>query len=114
MRKTILWLLLLAGFLPAQAPPVTGRWVVTADFYGTPLNFMLQLNQDGDKLTGEFDGDKLEGSRKGDAIRFIAKDEEGGTEDVTATVQGGAISGTVIFTSGSNPGHPSMGRSGTE
>jgi acetamidase/formamidase len=108
MRNTILWLLPLAGFLSAQAPPVTGRWVVTADFYGTPLNFMLQLNQDGEKLTGDFDGDKLEGSRKGDAIRFIAKDEEGGTEDVTATVQGGAISGTVIFTNASNPGHPSM------
>ncbi|HEY1497414.1 MAG TPA: acetamidase/formamidase family protein [Candidatus Solibacter sp.] len=107
MRNTILWLLLLAGFLPAQAPPVTGRWVVTADFYGTPLNFMLQLKQDGEKLTGDFDGDKLEGSRNGDAIRFLAKDEEGGTEDVTATVQDGAITGTVIFTSGSNPGHPS-------
>ena len=107
MRKTILWLPLLTGFLSAQAPQVTGRWVVTADFYGTPLNFMLQLNQDGEKLTGDFDGDKLEGSRKGDAIRFLAKDEEGGTEDVTATVQGGAISGTVIFTSASNPGHPS-------
>ncbi len=107
MRRAILGLLLFAGFLPAQAPPVTGRWVVTADFYGTPLNFMLQLKQEGEKLTGDFDGDKLEGSRKGDAIRFLAKDEEGGTEDVTATVQGVAITGTVIFTSGSNPGHPS-------
>jgi acetamidase/formamidase len=98
--------LLFAGLLPAQAP-VTGKWVVTADFFGTPLNFVLTLKQDGEKLTGDFGGDKLEGSRKGDTLRFLAKDDEGGTEDVTAAVQGAAIKGTVIFTSGSNPAHPS-------
>jgi hypothetical protein len=51
MRRVIFSLLLIPGFLLSQVPPVSGRWMVTADFYGTPLNFMLELNQQGDKLT---------------------------------------------------------------
>jgi hypothetical protein len=30
-------------------------------FYGTPINFPLELNRLGDKLTGNFDGDKQAG-----------------------------------------------------
>jgi acetamidase/formamidase len=105
MRGVIVPLLLVPGLLLAQG--ASGRWVVTADFYGTPLNLMLELKQEGDKLSGTFAGDKLEGSRTGNAIRFLAKDDEGGTEDVTATIQGDTISGSAVFKSGSNPGHPS-------
>jgi amidase len=107
MRTTIFCLLLIARAVCAQSPPISGRWTVTADFYGTPLNFMLELKQEGGKLTGNFAGDKLEGSRTGDSIRFLAKDDDGGTEDVTATIQGDTIAGAAVFTSGPNPGHPS-------
>jgi acetamidase/formamidase len=106
MRKVISSLLLIPGFLLSQSPAVSGRWIVTADFYGTPLNFMLELNQQGDRLTGDFDGDKLEGSRSGNAIRFLAKDEQGGTEECIATLQDGRISGTVTFTDSGDPAHP--------
>ena len=104
MRRAIFPLLLIPGFVLAQS--VAGRWVVSADVYGTPLTFMLDLKQQGDKLTGTFDGDKLEGSRNGDAIHFLANDEEGGTEECTATLRNGTISGTVLFTSSGDPAHP--------
>ena len=29
---------------------VTGRWIVNADFYGTPINYFMELVQQGDKL----------------------------------------------------------------
>src|SRR5580698_831588 len=74
-----------------------GRWVVTSDFYGTTFLFSLELKQDGDKLTGDFDGDKLEGTIQGGSIHFLAKDEQGGTEECTAKVQGDTMSGALVF-----------------
>jgi amidase len=85
---------------------VSGRWVVQADFYGTPINFSMELGQQGDKLTGNFSGDKLEGSLNGSSLHFLARDEQGGTEDVNATLQGNAMSGTAVFTDGDDPSHP--------
>jgi amidase len=93
---------------PAQTSDaaVTGRWAVSADFYGTPLLFTLELKQEGEKLTGNFDGDKLEGTKKGDAIYFLAKDQHGGSEEARATAQGDTIVGSVIFISGDDPTRP--------
>lgn len=88
------------------SPSVSGRWIVVSDFYGTPLNFPLELEQQGAKLTGTFSGDKLEGSINGNAIKFLAKDEQGGTEECTATLQGGTLSGNIIFTDSDDPAHP--------
>ena len=42
--------------------PLTGKWQVSADFYGTPTYGGLQLEQTGEKLTGKFHGEKLEGT----------------------------------------------------
>jgi amidase len=106
MRKPAFLLLLLPVFLPAQPSSLTGRWFATADFYGTPLNFPMQLNQQGDKFTGEFGGDKLEGTVTGNAIHFVAKDERGGTEELTGVLQGGAISGTIVFIDSDDKDHP--------
>jgi acetamidase/formamidase len=120
MRKTLFALFLVPAFLAAQtAQPldaqerqhdkntsVAGRWVVTSDFYGTPLTFSLELNQDGDKLTGNFDGDKLEGTIQGGSLHFLAKDEQNGTEECNAKVQGDTISGTLVFANGDDPEPP--------
>jgi len=110
VRKTLLALsfcVFVSSFQPASAQdtkgPLTGRWMVTADFKGTPLYFKLQLAQAGEKLTGDFDGDKLEGTVTGTSIQFVAKDEHGGSEKVSATLRGTAISGTCIFINGDNP-----------
>ena len=114
MRKALFLLFLVPGLLLARnswsqepaRPAVSGRWVVTADFYGTPINFSLELSQQEGKLTGNLDGDKLEGAFDGNAIRFLAKDGQGGTEECKATVQGGGMSGTIVFTDADDPTHP--------
>ncbi len=83
-----------------------GKWIVNSDFYGTPLYFGLLLEQQGDKLTGNFDGDKLEGSAAGKKIHFVAKDQNGGSEEGTGALEGDTITGTIVFKSGDNPEHP--------
>jgi acetamidase/formamidase len=99
-------ILLISALAVAQSPSLTGRWFAAADFYGTPLNFPLQLSQQENKLTGDFDGDKLEGTLSGSAIHFLAKDEHGGSEELTGTVQAGAISGMIVFTDADDKDHP--------
>ncbi len=106
MTKTLSLLLLLPALLPAQSPAVAGRWSAAANFYGTPINFPMELSQQGDKLTGNFDGDKLEGTLAGNALHFLAKDEHGGSEELTATVESGLISGTIVFVDGDDKEHP--------
>jgi len=110
MRKTLL-ALSLCGFVGSchaaaakdAKGPLTGRWLVTADFHGTPLYFKLELTQQGDKLSGNFDGDKLEGTVTGTNIQFVAKDEHGGSEKVSATLRETSLSGTCTFVNGDNP-----------
>ncbi|WP_213807178.1 acetamidase/formamidase family protein [Granulicella sp. dw_53] len=87
--------------------PLTGRWVVTADYYGTPIYFRLDLEQEGEKLGGKFSGDKLEGSLRGGAVHFVGKDERGGTDEVNGTVKDGVLTGTVVFKDADNQDTPS-------
>jgi amidase len=119
MRKLFIGMVVLAALCAGYsayaqeaqkaAPPggsLSGRWTITSDFHGTPIYFKLELEQQGDKLTGNFDGDKLEGTVNGSAVQFLAKDDHGGSEEVKAVVKGGAISGRVIFVTGDDPTHP--------
>jgi len=115
MRKLAFLLLLVPSFLlaqsdkaatPAGSSGVSGRWVVVADFYGSPIYFSLKLEQQGDKLSGDFGGDKLEGTLSGNSIHFLAKDDQGGSEECAATMQNGAMSGTFIFVDGADLTHP--------
>jgi acetamidase/formamidase len=90
----------------AAAAGLTGRWIITADFYGTPIYLSMKLEQQGEKLTGTFGGDKLEGTIAGNTLHFIAKDDSGGTEECNATISSGTISGAIIFTNSDNKEHP--------
>jgi amidase len=90
---------------PAQGT-VTGRWTVNADLYGTREYLSLELKQQGDKLTGNFDGDKLEGTVQGNVIHFLAKDEQGGSEECKGTLQNDIITGTLIFANANEPEPP--------
>jgi amidase len=85
---------------------VSGNWLVTADFSGTPLFFRMELKEEAGKISGKFGGDKLDGTANASAIHFVAKDEQGGTEECTATLKDGALSGTLIFTDGDDPTRP--------
>jgi amidase len=99
-------LLLLACALPLGAQTMTGRWEVTADFFGTPLYYPLHLSQRGDTLTGDFSGDTLAGTVHGNAVHFLAKDTEGGTEEFTGTLQGSTLSGSSIWIASDERDHP--------
>jgi amidase len=115
MYKALFLLLLVPGVLRAQNAPeaarpagggVSGRWVVNTDFFGSTIYFKMELKQEGEKLTGNFDGDKLEGTLKDNTVYFLAKDEEGGTDEGKGIVQGGTITGTVVFTHPNDAEHP--------
>ncbi len=109
VRALLLMLFVAMGLLLAQnsgLPAVSGRWMVNADFYGSPIYLSLELDQQGEKLGGKFDGDKLEGSVHGDAVHFLAKDERGSTAECKGTVKGAAISGSLIFTDVDDAAHP--------
>jgi amidase len=121
MRKFLSSLLLSSSLLPLAGvvfaqdatkqphPPdtaIAGRWIVSADFYGSPLYFMMELEQNGEKLSGNFDGDKLEGTITGNSMQFLAKDDQGGTEDLKGTLENGTIRGTVVFLNSDDKSHP--------
>lgn len=120
MRQALLLLALFTGILasagaqqqdarntPNQANgPLSGHWIISAEYLGSPVLLSMELTQQADKLTGNFDGDKLEGSVTGNAIHFLAKDDQGGSEEGTATVETDAMSGTIIYIDGANPSHP--------
>ncbi|HSS77570.1 MAG TPA: acetamidase, partial [Thermoanaerobaculia bacterium] len=109
--KLPLYLLALTALAAAAQPPsLTGRWTVSADVYGTPRYFGLKLDQQGEKLTGEFAGSKLEGTAKGSAIHFVARDDQGYTNEVTGTIDNGVIHATVVGTDPESLAHPSSVR----
>jgi acetamidase/formamidase len=91
---------------PRPDSTVSGRWVVAGDFLGTPLNLSLELKEEGEKLTGNLDGDKLEGTLNGNALHFLSKDDQGGSAEGTGTLQGGTLTGKIVFTESMNPSHP--------
>jgi len=94
------------GQTAKKAVSMAGRWMVTADFTGTPIYFQLELTQDVEKLTGKFGEDKLEGSLKGNVIHFVAKDEQGSTSEMKGEVDAGTIEGSVVFTYVNDAEHP--------
>lgn len=90
----------------AQQAGVSGRWIVTADFHGTPIYMRLTLDQQGEKLSGTFSGEKLDGTISGAAIHFIAKGDDGSTDECTASLSGASMSGTVVSKDPDDPEHP--------
>ena len=111
MRKILAVMLAVAGCLAAHncwgqsaqnsarnvGPGLTGSWLVTLDFLGTPLLGPLELTQQGNKLTGTIFGDKLEGTVDSRSVHFISDDGQGSKGEVTATLDlNGTMSGTIV------------------
>ncbi len=92
----------------AQTRSLSGRWIVTEDFFGTPRYMRLQLEQNGSKLTGELNGDKLEGSVSGSAIHFVARNEQKDTFEIQGTFNQGILTATMVAIDAANRDHPYM------
>jgi amidase len=95
--RSLLLLSLLVCPLAVHAQALSGPWTVTTEYLGTRIYLPLNLTQQGEKLGGDWAGDALEGTVQGTAVHFLAKDAEGGTEEITATLSQGTLSGTVVF-----------------
>jgi len=78
---------LLLGASAGAAPPesLTGRWSVSAELFGERLFMELQLDQQGDALTGTYDGGALTGTRSGKHMHVVAQD--GDSDSVTDTLE---------------------------
>ena len=90
-RVLLLSALALAPAARADAPALTGRWVVAVDRLGVTDYYNVRLVQNGDQLSGDFDGDPVTGTVRDGAIAFLGKDSQGGFEDVRATLVNGAL-----------------------
>ena len=109
-----LWTLVCLGMtgvagLRAQAPDtsngsVTGKWQMTADFYGTQMYAPLQLEQTGTKLAGNFHGNKLEGTAESGKLHFVAQ-QDTEVDEFNATVSGGEMKGEVVVTDTQDAAH---------
>jgi amidase len=105
--KLTLCLLALAPFsAAAQTPSATGRWLVSTDYFGTPLYYRLTLEQTGDKLTGTYGGYKFEGTLHGDTFHLSAKDEQNNTDELTGTIANGTLQATDTETNADDKAHP--------
>jgi amidase len=94
------------GKVAGASEPLASHWLVTADRHGTPIYGRLDIEVQGQKITGEYFGDKIEGSLDGSAIHFVAKDSSGGTSKIDGALKGSVLSGTVVETDTEDDSHP--------
>ncbi|SEC63105.1 acetamidase/formamidase family protein [Terriglobus roseus] len=90
----------------AQQPNLAGKWTTNIDTFGTPTNWNLTIVQKGGQISGELGGDKVEGTFKDGKLQFHASDPQGGYEDVTATVSGNRIMGSLVWAQNASVTHP--------
>jgi hypothetical protein len=111
MRRTFAMLLawlglvsLLGSHRPAGAAAVTGTWKLTLETKNAPVEVILKLNQEGEKLTGTAtgpDGKELpiqDGTLKGSDLQFAVSVERDGApvkHTVKATLNGESLKGSV-------------------
>jgi acetamidase/formamidase len=109
MRKYLVLLFFVPGLLLAE-DSVSGRWIVTADAFRTPIYLSLELKQEGNKLSGMIFGEKLSGTVQGSSVRFVAKSDDGGSFEYNGALEGGTMSGTVVSISADEVVPPSTYR----
>jgi amidase len=97
------------GQLAGSDTDVSGKWIISADLYGTIIYWQMELKQDGNKLTGTYTGDKLtSGTVSGGTVHLLATSESGITSDVSATVHSGVITGSTTETDPNDKDHPAL------
>lgn len=83
--------------LPAMASTGTRlheSWLVTTDLWGNPVYQALELDREGEHLSGTFDSDPLVGELSRDAIRFTVTDARQASCVLSGTVNGNGMTGT--------------------
>jgi amidase len=86
---------------------LTGHWTVAADYFGTRFYYAMDLDQQGEKLTGKTQSGALDGATDGQSFHFLITDSDGGNEQVKGTVQNGTLHGEVTESDPNSPVHPS-------
>ena len=86
---------------------LTGHWTVAADYFGTRFYYAMELDQQGEKLTGKTQSGTLEGATDGQSFHFLITDSDGGNDQVKGTVQNGTLHGEVTESDPNSPVHPS-------
>jgi len=86
---------------------LSGKWMISADLFGTTVYLRMELKQDGDKLSGKYTGDTVSsGTVNREGIHLLATSDDGTTSDVNATLKDGVITGNAIETDANNKDHP--------
>jgi len=92
-------LLAVPSLVSQTTPSLTGRWSITADFFGTQRYFGLNLTQQGDKLSGTLNGSKVDGTVSGALVEMSAPWGSGGKVELKSEIlKNGELSGTAIAT----------------
>lgn len=95
------------AYAQGSQPSLTGTYVLTEDFFGTPRLMKLQLEQQGNKVTGSLaNGDKYEGTVEGKTLHLTSRNKENDTFDVKATADGQTLNGTMVAIEAAHPEHP--------
>jgi hypothetical protein len=86
---------------------IAGNWFVTAESFGAPNYFRMELTQEGDKIAGKFGGTKVtEFSVNGNSIHLVATQDDGSTRVADATLADGKLTGKGADTYIGDKAHP--------
>lgn len=92
-------LLLPFGSTLSQAPvPSPGRWLITADFYGTRRYMPLELSGTADRLTGTLGGVALTGTIQNGHLHLAGSNSSGDTAEIDATLSEEKLTGGITQT----------------
>lgn len=79
-------LLAVPSLVSQTTPSLTGRWSITADYFGTQRYFGLNLTQQGDKLSGTLNGSKVDGTVSGALVQMSAPWGSGGKVELKSEI----------------------------
>ena len=106
MKSLLLVARLVSRVDAAPSADLSGRWLLTYEQFGQQRFYVFQLAQSGAALTGDFDTDPMTGTITDGKIALAGKDEVGGTDHLTATIEAGVMKGTMELVFGADPTHP--------
>jgi len=99
-------LLAVPPLAPQTTQPLTGKWTITANYFGTTRYYSLDIVQQADKVSGTFNGTKFDAVLVGTSLQIQVPWGQGGKLDLKATVSpAGELSGMVSTSFPDDAGH---------